>query len=97
MIARDLLGGPVVNNLPSNAEHMGLIPGQGTKIPHLQLKKLARHSEDPVQPENRNMIAKLDPNLCLALQSNKTITLVLCSLLDVQKSLYLISFLQANL
>ena len=43
------------------------------------------------------MTAKLDPNLCLSLQSNKTITLVLRSLLDIQKSLYLISFLQANL
>ena len=25
---------PVVKNLPSNEEDMGLIPGQGTKIPH---------------------------------------------------------------
>ena len=34
MIARDLLGGPVVNNPPSNAEDLGSIPGQGTKSPH---------------------------------------------------------------
>ena len=26
--------GPVVKNLPSNAGDVGLIPGQGTKIPH---------------------------------------------------------------
>ena len=26
--------GPVVKNLPSKAEDMGSIPGQGTKIPH---------------------------------------------------------------
>ena len=26
--------GPGVENLPSNAGDMGLIPGQGTKIPH---------------------------------------------------------------
>ena len=28
------LGGPVVKNPPSNAEDAGLLPGQGTKIPH---------------------------------------------------------------
>ena len=27
-------GGPVVKNPPSNARDVGLIPGQGTKIPH---------------------------------------------------------------
>ena len=53
MIARDLLGGPVVNNPPSKAEDMGSIPGQGTKIPRLQLEKLVCHNEDPVQPKNR--------------------------------------------
>ena len=31
---RDFPGGPVVKNLPYNAGDMGLIPGQGTKIPH---------------------------------------------------------------
>ena len=31
---RDFPGGPVVKNLPSNAGDVGLIPGQGTKIPH---------------------------------------------------------------
>ena len=31
---RDSPGGPVVNNLPSNAGDAGLIPGQVTKIPH---------------------------------------------------------------
>ena len=30
----DFPGGPVVKNPPSNAGDMGLIPGQGTKIPH---------------------------------------------------------------
>ena len=53
MIARDLLGGPVVNNPPSNAEDLGSIPGQGTKSPHLQLEKLAHRNKDPVQPKNR--------------------------------------------
>ena len=31
---RDLPDGPVVKNLPSNLGDVGLIPGQGTKIPH---------------------------------------------------------------
>ena len=31
---RDFSGGPVVRNLPSNAEDMGSIPGWETKIPH---------------------------------------------------------------
>ena len=30
----DFPGGPVVKNLPYNAGESGLIPGQGTKIPH---------------------------------------------------------------
>ena len=38
--SRDLPGGPVVKNPPSNAGEMGSILGQGTKIPHaLRLKK----------------------------------------------------------
>ena len=32
----DFLGGPVVENPPSNAGDMGSNPGQGTKIPHAQ-------------------------------------------------------------
>ena len=32
-IYRDFPGGPVVENLPSNAGDAGLIPGQGTKFP----------------------------------------------------------------
>ena len=30
----DFPGGPVVKNLPSNAGDVGLISGEGTKIPH---------------------------------------------------------------
>ena len=30
----DFPGGPVVENLPPNAGDVGLIPGQGNKIPH---------------------------------------------------------------
>ena len=32
---KDFLSGPVVKNLPSNAEDVGLIPGEETKIPNL--------------------------------------------------------------
>ena len=31
---RDFRGGPVVKNPPSDAGDVGLIPGQGNKIPH---------------------------------------------------------------
>ena len=31
----DFLGGPIVENTPSNAGDVGLIPGGGTKIPHV--------------------------------------------------------------
>ena len=34
MLHRDFPHGPVVKNLPSNAEDLGSIPGVGTKIPH---------------------------------------------------------------
>ena len=30
----DFPGGPVVKKLPGNAGEVGLIPGQGTEIPH---------------------------------------------------------------
>ena len=33
--SRDFPGGPVVKNPPSNAGDTGLIPGPGTKIPHV--------------------------------------------------------------
>ena len=40
---RDFPGGPVVKNLPCNGKDEGLIPGEGTKIPHAveQLSPLA--------------------------------------------------------
>ena len=49
----------MVKSLPSNAEDVGLIPGQGTKIPHAagQLnpraatKDPACNNEDPTQPK----------------------------------------------
>ena len=46
---RDLLGGPVVKNLPSHARDASSIPGQGTKIPRAeeQLSPRASTTEKP--------------------------------------------------
>ena len=62
---RDFPGGPVVKNLPAKAGDTGLIPDQGTKIPHVagQLSLLTTTGEpmhcnqdltpqDPEQPRN---------------------------------------------
>ena len=50
--SQDLPSGPVVKNLPCNAEDLGLIAVQGTKIPHAgeQLNPLAATTE----PESHN-------------------------------------------
>ena len=34
IISQDIPGGPVIENLTSNAEEAGSIPDRGTKIPH---------------------------------------------------------------
>ena len=64
---RDIfLGGPVVKNLPSNAEDAGSIPGPGDKIPHAlgQLSpqattiKPVHHNKDLAQPKQKIYIFK---------------------------------------
>ena len=47
MTQGDFPGGPVVKNLPANAEDMDLISGPGTKIPHAigQLSQWAATAE----------------------------------------------------
>ena len=55
---RDIPGGAVVKNLPSNAGDAGLIPGWRTKIPHASgqpspyatTAELECHNKDPMQP-----------------------------------------------
>ena len=37
---RDVPGGPVVTNLPSNAGDVSSIPGWGTEIPHASWPKI---------------------------------------------------------
>ena len=39
----------MVNNPPCNAGDMGLIPGQGTKIPHAA-EQLRAHMPQPLSP-----------------------------------------------
>ena len=45
---RDFPAGPVVKNLPSNAGEAGLIPGQGTKIPHASGPKKTKHKTEAI-------------------------------------------------
>ena len=52
---RDFPGGPMVKNLPCNAEEAGLIPGQGTRIPHATPK-------DPHRQQRRLKILVVQPN-----------------------------------
>ena len=42
MLLGDFLGGPVIENLPSNAGDTGSIPAGETKIPHA-LRQLSTH------------------------------------------------------
>ena len=41
--SQDLPSGPVVKNLPCNAENTSSIPGRGTKIPHA-VEQLSPHA-----------------------------------------------------
>ena len=49
---RDFRGGPVVKNPPSDAGDVGLIPGQGTKIPHAMRQLSLPHAT--VEPAHKN-------------------------------------------
>ena len=53
IISQDIPGGPVVENLTSNAEEAGSIPDQGTKIPHAVGQLSPCHLE-PVLHNKRN-------------------------------------------
>ena len=43
----DFPGGPVVKNPPCNARDVGLIPSQGTKIPHTMELSLRASTAEP--------------------------------------------------
>ena len=57
VVFRDFFGGPAVKNLPCSAGDAGLIPGQGTKVPHAVEQLGSRtgtieptcHNEDPMR------------------------------------------------
>ena len=55
----DFPGGPVVKNLPCNAGDAGLIPGQGTKIPHA-LRQLSL-SVTSIEPKHHTKKLPHDP------------------------------------
>ena len=48
----DFPGGPVIKNLPCNAGNVGLIPGQGIKIPHAM--EQVRPHDATTEPANHN-------------------------------------------
>ena len=47
-IIRDFPGDPLVKTLPSKAEGMGSIPGQGVKIPHAFCLKNWKIKKEPI-------------------------------------------------
>ena len=51
----DFLGGPGVKNPSSNAEDIGSIPGQGTKIPYATVQL----NPQPLEPEHYNQRAQV--------------------------------------
>ena len=70
LVDRDLPGGPVVKNPPSNAGDAGSIPGRGTKIPHatgqLSLRASTREpsrcNERSRMPQRTSCVPQLRPN-----------------------------------
>ena len=55
-LQRAFPGGPVLKNLPSNAGDRGSTPGQGTKIPHAQVRVpqlLSLHAPEPASYNER--------------------------------------------
>ena len=82
---RDLPGGPAVKSLPCNAGDVGLIPGQGTKIPHAT-EQLSPHAStrEPayhklwspctLKPMSHNYRAHEPWGLCATTREEKTHT-----------------------
>ena len=77
----DLPGGPVVKNLPYNAGDVGLIPGQGTKIPHAagqlspratttELTRCKLQSPRALEPMRHNYRAHAPWSLCATTREN---------------------------
>ena len=70
VVFKDFSGGPAVKNLPCNGGDAGLIPGQGTKIPHIveQLSPNAatpeptHHNEPSQMKQQRSHVSQLRPD-----------------------------------
>ena len=86
---KDFLDSPVVKNLPSNAGDVGLIPGQGTKIPHAvgQLNLLTATREPSgfrahaLQLEKPLMLQQRDyepQRRCSAIKKEKKMCIYMC-------------------
>ena len=54
----DFPGGPVIENLPSNAGNVDLSPGWRTKIPHAMVREPRCHDKDPEQPKLKRKIPR---------------------------------------
>ena len=52
----DFPGGPVFKNLPCNAGDMGLILGQGTKIPHSLEQETLHPTRPRAAPQKRENV-----------------------------------------
>ena len=71
MRGRDFTGGPMVKNLPCNAADMGLIPGQGSKIPHaVERLSLCTPTTEP-QAAMRESVNDNDKRHCVPRRRSK--------------------------
>ena len=60
---RDFPGGPVTKNPPCNATEEGLIPDQGTKLPHAtELLSLHASTRESVRHNGRPCVTQLRPD-----------------------------------
>ena len=75
----DFLGGPVVKNLPCNAEDVGSIPGWGTSIPHA-VEQLSLHAatrefdccnESSLMMQQKFHVLQLRPNAGKSINQTK--------------------------
>ena len=58
-----LPGGPVIENLPSNAGNVDLSLGWRTKIPHAMVREPKCHNKDPGQPKLKRKIPRANTEL----------------------------------
>ena len=59
----DFPGGPVIENLPSNAGNVDLSPGWRTKIPHAMGREPKCHNEDAAQSKLKRKMPRANTEL----------------------------------